>query len=487
MRYLKKHYGLVLVILLSFWAIKPFFIQGFFPIHDDTQVARVFEMTKVLKEGIFPVRIVPDLGYGYGYPIFNFYAPLAYYVGAAFMFLGFDALIATKIMMALGVVLAGIFMYFLAKEFFGKSGGLVAGLFYLYAPYHAVDIYVRGDVAEFWAYAFIPLAFLGFYKRNLLLGIIGLAGLILSHNLTAMMVAPFLLIVMLVAYCLTQKDKKPSVIYHSLSIIFLGLTVSAFYWVPALLEMKNTNVFSQIGGGADFHINFACLAQLWDSPWGFGGSTAGCIDGLSFKIGKLHLLLSVAVLFFVLCVKKIRKSREGSVMLFSLLGLLFSIFLTLEISKPIWETISLMAFFQYPWRFLILISFFSSLLAGSLVYLLKQFKIKPYLTVLFLVFFLLFFNLKLFVPQTIFSKTAEDYTNEKTLKWTVSKISDEYLPLNFEKPMNQNDVYRGKITLKGRDTFVQKASNAVSLVGLLALIPAIILMGGKTKYEQKKR
>jgi hypothetical protein len=137
------------------------------------------------------------------------------------MFLGFDALIATKIMMALGVVLAGIFMYFLAKEFFGKSGGLVAGLFYLYAPYHAVDIYVRGDVAEFWAYAFIPLAFLGFYKRNLLLGIIGLAGLILSHNLTAMMVAPFLLIVMLVAYCLTQKDKKPSVIYHSLSIIFL--------------------------------------------------------------------------------------------------------------------------------------------------------------------------------------------------------------------------------------------------------------------------
>jgi hypothetical protein len=265
------------------------------------------------------------------------------------------------------------------------------------------------------------------------------------------------------------------------------LTVSAFYWVPALLEMKNTNVFSQIGGGADFHINFACLAQLWDSPWGFGGSTAGCVDGLSFKIGKLHLLLSVAVLFFVLCVRKIRKSREGSVMLFSLLGLLFSIFLTLEISKPIWETISLMAFFQYPWRFLILISFFSSLLAGSLVYLLKQFGIKPYLTALFLVFFLLFFNLKLFVPQTIFSKTAEDYTNEKTLKWTVSKISDEYLPLNFEKPMSQNDVYKGKITLKGRDTFVQKASNAVSLVGLLALIPAIILMRGKTKYEQKKR
>jgi len=197
MQFFKKYYGLVLILILSFWAVKPFFVSGFFPIHDDTQIARVFEMGKVLQNGVFPVRVVPDLGYGYGYPIFNFYAPLAYYVGAAFMFLGFDALVAAKIMMALGIILAGIFMYFLAREFFGEFGGIASGLFYLYAPYHAVDIYVRGDVAEFWAYAFIPLAFLGFYKRNILLGTIGFAGLILSHNLTAMMITPFLLIVVL--------------------------------------------------------------------------------------------------------------------------------------------------------------------------------------------------------------------------------------------------------------------------------------------------
>ncbi len=151
MQFLKKHYGLFIVLILSFWAIHPLFISGFFPMHDDTQVARVFEMGKMLERGMFPVRWVPDLGYGYGYPIFNFYAPLAYYIGGFFMFLGFDALLATKIMMALGVILAGIFMYLLTREFFGELGGIVAGLFYIYAPYHAVDIYVRGDVAEFWA------------------------------------------------------------------------------------------------------------------------------------------------------------------------------------------------------------------------------------------------------------------------------------------------------------------------------------------------
>src|SRR3989338_6324726 len=114
MRFLKSNYGLFLVLILSFWAIKPLLIPGFFPMHDDTQVARVFEMGKMLGSGVFPVRWVPDLGYGYGYPIFNFYAPLAYYIGGAFILLGFDALLATKLMMILGILLASVFMYLLA-------------------------------------------------------------------------------------------------------------------------------------------------------------------------------------------------------------------------------------------------------------------------------------------------------------------------------------------------------------------------------------
>jgi len=495
MQFLKKYYGLFIVLILSFWAIKSFFIPGFFPMHDDTQVARVFEMGKVLQNGIFPVRWVPDLGYGYGYPIFNFYAPLAYYVGAIFMFLGFDALIATKIMMVLGVVLAGISMYFLARNFFGEFGGIVSGLFYLYAPYHAIDIYIRGDVAEFWAYAFIPLMFLGFYKvfENSkkqfkirafgVIGALGFAGMILSHNLTALMVAPFLLITVLLLIVFSKKGTRMLNALYLMPYIFLGLALSAFYWIPALAEMKYTNVLSQIGGGADFRDHFACIGQLWNSLWGFGGSVAGCTDGLSFKIGKLHVLVSVTVFILTLCVRKIRKSKNGAIILFSFLGFLLSAFFTLEASKPIWEAISTMAFFQYPWRFLILVSFFSSLLAGSLVFLLKQFDIRIYLVALPLVFFLLFFNLKLFAPQTVLSKSAKDYTNEMTLKWTVSRISDEYLPSNFKKPKSQNDIYRGQSKIKVQETPIEKNSNVVSLIGLLALVIGIILFKDKAKYE----
>jgi len=454
--------------------------------HDDTQVARVFEMGKMLGSGVFPVRWVPDLGYGYGYPIFNFYAPLAYYIGGLFILLGFDALSATKMMMALGVVLAGIFMYFLAREFFGKLGGIVAGLFYTYAPYHAINIYVRGDVAEFWAYAFIPLAFLGIYRKDILIGSIGFAAIILSHNLTAMMVIPFLLIAILFNCYIAFKNKKSFIINPSSLILLLGLSLSAFYWIPALLEMKYTNVASQIGGGADFRDHFVCLPQLWLSPWGFGGSAKGCIDGMSFMIGKLHTIGSLVAL--VLAFITMRSKNYNSYKYYILLafaGFVISIFFTLGISKPIWEAIPLMAFFQYPWRFLILSSFFSSFLSGFIIWFLKKraanihFNTLMYYSTAIFIFFLLFFNIKFFVPQIIFPATSKDYTNERVLKWVASKTSDEFLPPNFIKPKSEYEVAKKPLLFK--ETVIEKASNLMSLVGILALIVGIIFRYGKNK------
>jgi len=50
-------------------------------------------------------------------------------------------------------------MYLLGKELFGEKGGLVAGVLFLFAPYRALDGYVRGAVAESFALSLIPLVF----------------------------------------------------------------------------------------------------------------------------------------------------------------------------------------------------------------------------------------------------------------------------------------------------------------------------------------
>lgn len=471
---ISKYFAFISILILSYFSISALFSPGFFPMHDDTQVARVFEMGKALKDGMFPVRWVSDLGYSFGYPIFNFYAPLPYYVGGFFNILGFDALVATKIMMGAGLILSGVFMYLLTKEFWGKTGGIISALFYVYAPYHAIQIYVRGDVGEFWAYAFIPLVFFGFYKifkssenktsniwKWVCIGSLGFAGLILSHNLTAMMVTPFILIAILLYYYIALKNKEILSIRYTLYAFVLGLMLSAFYWLPALFEMKYTNILSQIGGGADFRDHFVCIQQLWNSPWGFGGSTKGCLDGMSFKIGKLSIILSLTALIsaIVIFIKK-RFSRNNDTyhyiwkealafILFS--GLVLSIFLMLETSRPIWEIIKPMEFLQYPWRFLILSSFFSSFLAGSIVYFIrifiknnKNFKNVVYLAPPIIIFLLFASNLKLFKPQTIFSRDVFYYTNQLSLKWTTSRISDEYMPKSFYKPQNEQEIVSNK-------------------------------------------
>lgn len=453
------------ITFLSFLALGSFLQQGFFPIHDNTQVQRVFEMSRSLSYGMFPVRWVFDMGYGYGYPIFNFYAPLAYYVGTLIHILGFDALLSAKLMMSLGIILSGISMYLLGRYLFGTLGGALASAFYLFAPFHALNIYVRGDVAEYWAYAFIPFifyfllkAFRENKKSSIILGGISYSLVILSHNLTAFMLTPFLVLFLFIYYI---AEKKKELLFKFFLIIFLGLGLSAFYIIPVFSEMKYSNVTSQVGGGANYNDHFVCFFQLWDSPWGFGGSTPSCSDGLSFKIGKLHILSSFIGLILLLLAafkkkkmgKKLGENREAYLfVLFSSLGLLLSIFLLLSISGFVWEKIPFMPFIQYPWRFLMFASFFTSLLSGSLLWILKYIvqdfdnKYKLSIAVFAILTVLLIYgNAKLFRPQSAINVNSETFTSVESLKWITSNITNEYMPRNFKKPTSKDELPKTKI------------------------------------------
>jgi uncharacterized membrane protein len=453
MKVIKNLLPIIFVLIFSVFTILPFLRSGFFPIHDDTQVARVYEMAKGLGDGMLPVRWSADLGYGFGYPIFNFYDPLPYYIGGVIEFVGLNALLSTKIMMALGIMLAGVSMYFLGKEFWGTSGGIFSALFYMYAPYHALDVYVRGDVAEFWAYAFVPLVFLGLWKiqsqekwRYVILSSISFALIIVSHNLIAMMVSPFLV---LFSFYLIFKSRKRKATIYFLSAFIIGVLLSAFYWLPAILEMQYTNVSSLLGGGSNFREHFVCLSQLWTSPWGYGGSAKGCVDGLSFMIGKYHIFLSSFLFIFTLLVVVLRKyfknlSREKlTILVLAFLGFLISIFFTLGISQPIWELIRPMAFLQYPWRFLLMIVFFASFISGSLFWVVGELVKKRIVAILSLILLsccMVLVSVKFFVPEKYLQVTSDYYTNTYALKWQTSKISDEYLPKDFKRPQTQSGI-----------------------------------------------
>lgn len=481
MVFLKTYWTLLLLVVLSIFSFLPFLQPGFFNFHDNTQVERVFEMGNALKDGMFPVRWVKNLGYGYGYPIFNYYSPLPYYIGGVLNITGINALLATKITFIIGILFSGVFMYYLVKEFYGKTAGLAASILYVYFPYHAVDIYVRGDIDEVYAYAILPIVILSVIKLYysvrlspdflsnatwiILLGI-SLAAVAISHNLTAFMLFILLIILIPIIFKYTENKSKLS-LYYFLGFL-LGFSLSAFYTLPVIFEMQHTNVMSQIGGGANFGDHFVCAPQLWDSLWGFGGSTKGCLDGMSFKLGKLNILLVLLSMVLLILSLRLKIIISNKLLLMSSFALLFvSILFMTGVSHFLWNLIPNMAFVQYPWRFLNFAGLFLSIIAGFTVYTLSNLynkKVSVGLSV-FLILITLVFNVKLFNPKEIQPYENNYYTDTAHIQWETSKISDEYMWKGFKKPREAFEVKNKPLELilgKGMLTDVFETTNQIS-------------------------
>lgn len=442
---------IIIIFILGLSSLTIFSIfqnPGLFPIHDDTQVVRIIEMSQALLDGQFPVRWVSSLGYGAGYPIFNFYSPLPYYFGAFIYLLTQNAILATKLMFTIGAISSFVFMYLLAREFIGDIAGFIPAVLYTYNPYHAVEIYVRGSVGEYWAYGLLPLVFLGVYKsvktqspRWVIFASLSLPAVLLSHNITGMISYIFAFVYLLIAVIFyIAKKASPKVIKPVVVSFVLALLISAFYLLPAISESKFTNVVSIIKGGSVYSDHFVYLDQLWDSPWGFAGSAPGREDGMTFKVGKIQFvagLLGIVSLYYLYRQKKIKYDLFiiGNI----LAGFLFiSIIMTTEFSVIIWNLLSaFFAYIQFPWRFLLFVEFFISFLS---IYLLMVFKNKiiSYTLVILFVVTTIVVNQKYFVPQTYFNYENSYYENQNYKTLTVSRISDEYLPDNFLKPSENN-------------------------------------------------
>lgn len=441
---MKRLLGLIIVLVLSLQLIWPLFNNAYFPMHDDTQVGRVVAMGKALRWGQFPVRWVSDLGYGYGYPIFNFYGPLPYYVGGFFYALGFSGLVATKIMMAMGMILAGVTMFLFTSSIMGVLPAIVSGILYAYAPYHAVQLYVRGAVGELWTLVFFPLLAWGLVRVRRgetakFIGALGLAGVILSHTLMGYATV-VLVVIALTMYCIMQiirkKDTRPLLIAYCLLLV-IGLGLTAFFWLPAIVEMRFTDVSGQIGTSADFRDHFVCLSQLWSSPWGFGGSAKGCLDGLSFMIGKLHIITGVLALMLWL-LRKPKSPEAIGTMVLGLLTLGAGIFLMTPGSRVVWEVVAGFAYLQYPWRFLVYATFGLSLLGGVLVSLFRTRLMRLFLCVVIVLGSLSLYA-KWFGPKYLYSRSASEFETPQELRMRVSKISDEYMPPDFVRPIRDNE------------------------------------------------
>ena len=443
---LTKYTGIVLALLLSFFAIKSLLGSGYFPVHDNLQVERINEMASALKDGQFPVRWVYNLGYGYGYPLFNFYGPLPYYIGAFFNIVGLSLVVSAKLMFGIGILISGVSMYLLGKEIWGKVGGIISAVLYVYLPYHAVLIYVRGAVGEYYAYALLPLLVLSFLKLNskrvekwIFIGGLTYSGIILSHNISAMLITMLVLIYMFTYGLIVRRINKLQV-----TVLLLGLCLSAFFWMPAVTESNFTQVNKVVGGGSYYGDHFVEPWQLWSSAWGYAGSAPeDKLDGMSFKLGKVHIITALVALVWVLY-----KRKKKYYPLLAILALLFigSVFMMLPVSKGIWDILPPLKYVQFPWRLLMYAGFALSVIAGGVSIVVCKYRLGIVLAAV--IFILVTVNVRAlpkleflhFMPSEHFQLTDDAITSNHNLRWLKSEKSDEYLPKYFFQPQIEEDI-----------------------------------------------
>lgn len=160
-------------------------------------------------------------------------------------------------------------------------------------------------------------------------------------------------------YCvhLFYKSKgKKTFITNAIFSLISGLLLSAFFWMPAFFEGKYT--LRDIVTKGTVQLNFSLWSNFFYMPWSYGGSNL-----LSKEIGFVQW---VGVFGAILIFLKKKNTQVRWIIGISLAILVVCLFLMTGSSVSIWNTVTILQKFQFPWRLLSLTTFLAAVL-GALV------------------------------------------------------------------------------------------------------------------------
>ncbi|MEM4725243.1 MAG: 6-pyruvoyl-tetrahydropterin synthase-related protein, partial [Candidatus Hadarchaeum sp.] len=339
-------------------------------------LVRLEQLVLNLRAGVFPARWMPHAAYGLGYPFFNFYASLPYYLAALLKLAGVGYIWAIKLTQALGFVLAAVTLYGLCREAgHERASSLFAALVYSCAPFHMVNIYVRGDsLSEFYAFVFFPLILWALLRlqeqlqkkptcspHNFAAVALSYAGLMLTHNISALIFTPFVLFYALwLAWNSRTKLKYTST---SLAALATGALLSAWFWLPALAETRYVHLEEMTTGYFHYALHFRSLDLVQRN---FIFDYVITADKQPFCMGLIQAALAVAGMVAIV-INWIRQRHVEPQSAFGVFLLALSTWMITPLSRPLWDHLPLLPMVQFPWRFLSLQALATSLVVAYLI------------------------------------------------------------------------------------------------------------------------
>lgn len=364
-------------------------ITGFYTMGHDTDfhLANIKVISEELSFGKLLVQeplklIANDFGYGTRF----FYPPLPHLLGAyivkALTIFGINnAALGMKIIEWVCFLLSGITFFYLANKIFkSEKIGMLLSLFYMSAPYHIMQVFIRGAFSEMFIPIAIPLIILGLlyltekkYKHFLISFVAGYVIAIYSHMAMTIYFTLMILVTFFIIY-FKQIFNKKNILYLLLAcILILLLTIS--FWGP-LLEFK-------ING--DYRI---FVPYLLTGKGDLRYSTLRPDELLPFsdmhaKYLVFHLQMFVTIMIFagVFLIFKRKLWKEKIYVFLTIFTILAVIMVT-----PIfpWKyTPSILQTLQFPWRLALYFAFTGILFSGVFI---KQFEGKKYFNIICYVF-----------------------------------------------------------------------------------------------------
>lgn len=406
---------IVLLILISFIPIAIIIFNGI-PIGADFQNHFRFVLPfydEILKGNYLPGWLA-ESNNGFGDPRFRFYPPLLYYALCLVRLITADWYVSTIIVFAFFTFVGTFGVYLWTKQSFSNTTAIIAGLLFTFVPYHLAQLFQASLLAEFVATSLLPYSFLfverlttNNYKKEdgnidksaLSFDIVGLAcsySLIVISHLPTTVVASIAL-GLFALLLIDWRSNLKSLVWCGGGIL-LGLVSSSWFWFRMLSEL------SWIQAGEN-------VSSPYYAYWNNFLFSPFSLSNLNTWFGSL--ILALTLIYFLPSVNIIRQlfNKESFKSFSDLINIshiktlllrkrlfahsliiLFTVFMTTDLSRPIWAIVPKLKDIQFPYRWLAITSVvICPLIAASMVVwgkYLKKNGLRPVLLVLSIVLLL---------------------------------------------------------------------------------------------------
>ncbi|MDX1523480.1 MAG: 6-pyruvoyl-tetrahydropterin synthase-related protein, partial [Anaerolineae bacterium] len=386
-------FGLLLAWLIPLVAVMPLLTHAGLPNTADgpAHLMRQVELNQAWQQGVVYPRWGTDLALGHGMPIFSYAPPALYQATQVFHQFGLplDAAMKAVLVVTFGLYSAGMFLF--ARRVYGPYPALLAATLYVYAPYRLREAYIQGNYGQFIGLACYPLIFWAFHglitdgrPRYLIAAPLTLAGLLFSHNISAMLFAPMfavylagLLLVTGYRHLRSAGDEpRPAPLTIAMPFLktlaagLLGLGLSAIFWLPAFGERYEIKLEGITQGFFDFRENFISVPEFFSPPLPLDLTainpefplSLGLPQMLAAAFGIIALLVITLTRYFPRSGRLDDSTTQPDLpshpldplfhTVFFIIFLLIYAYLAVPLSQPIWEAIPLLELAEFPWRML---------------------------------------------------------------------------------------------------------------------------------------